>query len=79
MSCDEGMVLNLPNRPHSKNPILGNQKRNKLYYTVITLLHTLEFATFSISRALLPHLETVMRGPEAWSRSETIRRSIEIE
>ena len=28
---------------------------------------------------MLPHIETVMRGPEAWSKSETIRRSIEIQ
>ncbi|MFJ3382685.1 MULTISPECIES: N(5)-(carboxyethyl)ornithine synthase [unclassified Curtobacterium] len=36
-------------------------------------------STWEISEALMPFLRTVMSGPSAWSRSETIRRAIEIE
>ncbi|MGH3432248.1 MAG: hypothetical protein ACRDQB_05365, partial [Thermocrispum sp.] len=35
-------------------------------------------ATWEISEALLPHLPTVLGGPDAWDADETIRRSIEI-
>lgn len=35
-------------------------------------------ATWEISEALLPFLETVLAGPAAWQDSETISRAIEI-
>ena len=35
-------------------------------------------STWEISAALLPFLETVLGGPEAWDDNETIRRAIEI-
>jgi hypothetical protein len=35
-------------------------------------------ATWEISEALLPHLGTVLDGPAAWDRSDTIRRAVEI-
>jgi alanine dehydrogenase len=35
-------------------------------------------ATWEISEALIPHLRTVMDGPGAWDRDQTIRRAIEI-
>ena len=35
-------------------------------------------ATWEISEALLPHLDTVLTGPEAWNASPTISRAIEI-
>jgi hypothetical protein len=35
-------------------------------------------ATWEISEALIPHLRTVMSGPDRWQEGETIRRAIEI-
>ena len=35
-------------------------------------------ATWEISEALVPYLETVMAGPAAWADNETLDRSIEI-
>ena len=35
-------------------------------------------SSWEISEALLPFLETVISGPEAWDASETISRAIEI-
>jgi alanine dehydrogenase len=35
-------------------------------------------ATWEISEALLPHMETLMAGPAAWHASQTISRAIEI-
>ena len=81
VSCDEGMGFEFAKPTSFKEPTFwANQERNILYYAVDhSPTYLWNSATFSISRALLPHLETVMRGPEAWSQSETIRRSIEIQ
>jgi hypothetical protein len=35
-------------------------------------------ATWEISEALLPHIETVLAGPAAWNSIPTISRAIEI-
>ena len=35
-------------------------------------------ATWEISEALLPHIETVLAGPAAWNETPTISRAIEI-
>jgi len=35
-------------------------------------------STWEISQALLPFLETVIDGPEAWAGNDTITRAIEI-
>ena len=35
-------------------------------------------ATWEISRALMPYLRTLIAGPEAWEREETVRNAIEI-
>jgi hypothetical protein len=37
-----------------------------------------ESATWEISEAVLPYLETVIAGPAAWEADETIRRAIDI-
>jgi alanine dehydrogenase len=36
-------------------------------------------ATWEISEALLPHVATVLAGPEAWSADPTISRAVEIQ
>jgi alanine dehydrogenase len=35
-------------------------------------------ATWEISEALLPHIETLLAGPAAWNSNPTIQRAIEI-
>jgi alanine dehydrogenase len=35
-------------------------------------------ATWELSRVVVPHLETVLGGPPAWERNETVKRAIEI-
>ena len=35
-------------------------------------------ATWEISEGLLPFVETVLAGPDAWAESDTISRAIEI-
>jgi hypothetical protein len=36
-------------------------------------------ASWEISEALLPHLRTVLEGPQMWNADQTIRRAIEIQ
>ena len=38
-----------------------------------------ESATWTISEALLPYLDVVQRGPDAWREDPTIARAVEIE
>ena len=79
VSCDEGMGFEFAKPTSFKEPTFwANKERNILYYAVDhSPTYLWNSATFSISRALLPHLETVMRGPKL--EYETIRRSIEIQ
>ena len=35
-------------------------------------------ASWAISRVVVPFLKTVLGGPAAWDRNETVRRAIEI-
>jgi len=49
------------------------------YYAVDhTPSYLWQSASWELTRVVLPFLEAVMSGPEAWKKSETIRRAIEI-
>ncbi|GGG00726.1 alanine dehydrogenase [Rhodococcoides trifolii] len=78
VSCDEGMGFSWARPTSFTDPsfVVGN---NIVYYAVD---HTPSFlwnsATWEISEAILPHLSTVLQGPEAWSANMTIDRAIEI-
>ncbi len=49
------------------------------YYAVDhTPTYCWKSASWELSRALSPFIETVMSGPEAWEQDETVKRSIEI-
>jgi alanine dehydrogenase len=52
---------------------------NVTYYAVDhTPSYLWRAATWELSRAVLPFLETIIAGPDAWERDETVRRAIEI-
>jgi alanine dehydrogenase len=78
VSCDLGMGFEWARPTSFANPMftVGDGVH---YYAVD---HTPSFlwnsATWENSEALLDYLPTVMAGPDAWDRSETIRRAIEI-
>lgn len=49
------------------------------YYSVPhTPSYLFRASSWEISTAVLPYLETVMRGPEAWETDETVRRAVEV-
>jgi alanine dehydrogenase len=78
VSCDEGMGFEWA-RPTSFDQPMFTVGRDVHYYAVDhSPSYLWDSATWEISQALIPHLRTVMSGPDRWEDSETIRRAIEI-
>lgn len=78
VSCDEGMGFSWA-RPTTFAEPTFEVGDHVTYYAVDHSPSLLwDSSTWEISEALLPHIETVMAGPEAWEADETIRRAIEI-
>jgi alanine dehydrogenase len=78
VSCDAGMGFSWA-RPTSFADPVFTVGSNIHYYAVDHSPSLLwDSATWEISNALLPHLQTVLGGPAAWASDETIRRAIEI-
>ncbi|WP_147063716.1 N(5)-(carboxyethyl)ornithine synthase [Knoellia locipacati] len=79
VSCDEGMGFSWAKPTSFEDPTftVGD---NVTYYAVDhTPSYLWESATWVNSEALLPHLRTVLTGPEAWPAEPTIERAIEIQ
>jgi alanine dehydrogenase len=78
VSCDEGMGFSWA-RPTSFTEPMFTVGDNVHYYAVDHSPSLLwDSTTWEISEALLPHLRTVLDGPQAWEADQTIRRAIEI-
>jgi alanine dehydrogenase len=78
VSCDEGMGFSWARPTTFADPmfVVGN---NVSYYGVDhSPSYLWNSATWEISEALLPHLRTVLTGPQAWDANQTVRRAIEI-
>lgn len=79
VSCDEGMGFSWARPTSFEDPTftVGN---NMTYYAVDhTPSYLWNSATWVNSEALLPHLRTVLSGPDAWAKETTIERAIEIQ
>jgi alanine dehydrogenase len=78
VSCDAGMGFSWAQPTSFADPMF-TVGSNIHYYAVDHSPSLLwNSATWEISAALLTHLSTVLAGPAAWDRDETIRRAIEI-
>jgi len=78
VSCDAGMGFSWA-RPTSFADPMFTVGGTIHYYAVDHSPSLLwNSATWEISEALLTHLRTVLAGPGAWDRDETVRRAIEI-
>ncbi|TFC42540.1 alanine dehydrogenase [Cryobacterium sp. TMT1-21] len=78
VSCDAGMGFAWARPTTFANPVftVGD---NVTYYAVDhSPSYLWDSATWEISAALLPYLEDVLRGENAWGADETLRRAIEI-
>ncbi|MGW0521578.1 N(5)-(carboxyethyl)ornithine synthase [Crossiella sp. NPDC003009] len=78
VSCDEGMGFSWA-RPTTFTEPMFTVGDNIHYYGVDhSPSHLWNSATWEISQAVLPHLATVLDGPEAWEGDAILRRAIEI-
>ena len=78
VSCDEGMGFYFAKPTSFKDPMFQVEKVD--YYAVDhTPSYFWESASRSISAALIVHLPTIVAGPDAWQKNETIRRAINID
>ena len=76
-SCDTGMGFPFSLPTSFSEPMFRVGNIN--YYAVDhTPSYLWRSASWEVSAVVVSLLETVMRGPEAWDASETIRRAIEI-
>ncbi|WP_165700139.1 N(5)-(carboxyethyl)ornithine synthase [Ornithinimicrobium ciconiae] len=79
VSCDEGMGFSWARPTSFEDPtfVVGD---NITYYAVDhTPSYLWQSATWVNSEALLPHLRTVLSGPQGWAAETTIDRAIEIQ
>ena len=78
VSCDEGMGFSWARPTSFAEPMFEVGEHIQYYAVDHSPSYLWNSATWEISAALLPFLETVLGGPEAWDDNETIRRAIEI-
>jgi N5-(carboxyethyl)ornithine synthase len=77
ISCDEGMGFWCAKPTTFGAPIF--EANGKFYYSVDhSPSYYWDSASYEISNALLPYLPHIMGGVDAWTKNETINRSIEI-
>ncbi|KRE98064.1 alanine dehydrogenase [Nocardioides sp. Soil777] len=78
VSCDEGMGFSWATPTTFDEPMFTVADRVHYYAVDHSPSYLWNSATWENSEALLPFLETVLSGPDAWDGNETISRAIEI-
>ena len=78
VSCDEGMGFSWAVPTTFDEPMFTVGDRVHYYAVDHSPSYLWSSATWENSEALLPFVETVLSGPEAWDDNETISRAIEI-
>ena len=78
VSCDEGMGFSWAKTTTFAEPMFKVGDHIDYYAVDHSPSYLWNSSSSEISEALLPFLETVTAGPEAWTANETIRRAIEI-
>ncbi|MET1089648.1 MAG: N(5)-(carboxyethyl)ornithine synthase [Arthrobacter sp.] len=78
VSCDEGMGFSWARSTTFADPMFTVGDHINYYAVDHSPSYLWNSATWEISQALLPFLETVIDGPEAWVQNDTIDRAIEI-
>jgi alanine dehydrogenase len=78
VSCDEGMGFSWARPTSFADPMVA--VGDGVHYYAVDHSPSLLWnsATWEISEALLPHVRTVLGGPEAWDRDQVIRKAVEI-
>ena len=78
VSCDEGMGFEWAKTTSFADPMFEVGEHIKYYAVDHSPSYLWNSASWEISEALLPFLETVIGGPAVWAQNDTIRQAIEI-
>ena len=78
VSCDEGMGFSWARSTTFTEPMFDVGDHIHYYAVDHSPSYLWNSATWEISEALLPFIQVVLDGPEAWAADETIERAIEI-
>ncbi|MGE9808276.1 N(5)-(carboxyethyl)ornithine synthase [Janibacter sp. G1551] len=78
VSCDEGMGFEWASPTTFEEPMITVGDHIGYYAVDHSPSYLWNSATWENSEALLPFIETVMSGPEAWLGNETLTRATEI-
>lgn len=78
VSCDEGMGFSWARSTTFADPMFRVGENIDYYAVDHSPSYLWNSSTWEISEALMPFLETVISGPEAWKDNDTITRAIEI-
>ncbi len=78
VSCDEGMGFSWARPTSFAEPMFEVGDHIRYYGVDHTPSYLWDSASWEVSEALLPFLETVMSGPAAWALDEPIDHAIEI-
>ncbi|MFG2794170.1 N(5)-(carboxyethyl)ornithine synthase [Streptomyces sp. NPDC048419] len=78
VSCDEGMGFDWARPTTFTDPMFTVGDHVKYYGVDHSPSYLWNSATWENSEALLPYLDVVLQGPDAWDTDDTIRHAIEI-
>jgi alanine dehydrogenase len=78
VSCDTGMGFSWAHPTSFARPVIEVGNGVQYYAVDHSPSYLWNSATWEISEALLPHIETLLAGPVAWNSTPTIFRAIEI-
>jgi alanine dehydrogenase len=78
VSCDVGMGFSWAHPTSFTEPVIGLANGVNYYAVDHSPSYLWNSATWEISEALLPHIDTLLAGPAAWDSTATIHRAIEI-
>ncbi|ALE07342.1 alanine dehydrogenase [Arthrobacter sp. ERGS1:01] len=78
VSCDEGMGFSWARNTSFTEPMFTVGENINYYAVDHSPSYLWNSSTWEISEALLPFIEPVLAGPEAWKATDTIQRAIEI-
>lgn len=78
VSCDTGMGFSWAHPTSFSRPVVEVANGVRYYAVDHSPSYLWNSATWEISEALLPHLDTVLSGPATWNCAPTISRAIEI-
>jgi alanine dehydrogenase len=79
VSCDEAMGFSWATPTTFDEPMFTVGGHVNYYAVDHSPSYLWDSATWENSEALMPFMETVMSGPDAWAADETISRAIEIQ